>query len=227
MPFGWTRSRTSTGRSGRSTTPLFKRQYPQFVVTGEVTAPNPVSLSFFEGGVVRRGIDTGLKSILDFPLEGAIRQVFAEGQPMTKLVDLLAQDSVYQHPEMLVAFPGNHDQPRFLTVAKRDIAKLMMAEAFLLTTRRVPHLYYGDEVAMQGGRDPDNRRDFPGGWPDDPVNAFESAGRSGEAATVFDWTRRLLHLRQEHPALRRGGLSSCSRTKTSMSICEVRRKRTY
>jgi len=182
------------------------RQYPNFVVTGEVTASTPVSLSFFEGGTVRRGIDTGLNSILDFPMETAIRQVFAEGQPMTKVVDILAQDSLFQHPEMLVTFPGNHDQPRFLTLAKGDIAKLIMGEAFLLTTRRVPHLYYGDEVAMVGGRDPDNRRDFPGGWPGDAVDAFTPTGRTGDAATVFDWTRRLLHLRQEHSALRRGGL---------------------
>jgi len=182
------------------------RQYPDFVVTGEITAPNPVALSFFEGGVARRGVDTKLRSILDFPLESAVRHVFGEGQPMTALVDLLTQDSLYQHPEMLVVFPGNHDQPRFLTLAKGDISKLMMAEAFLLTTRRVVHLYYGDEVAMQGGRDPDNRRDFPGGWPDDPVNDFTAEGRTGDAAKVFNWTRDLLHFRQEHPAIRRGGM---------------------
>jgi glycosidase len=182
------------------------RQYPQFVVTGEITAPNPVALSFFEGGTTRRGVDTKLRSILDFPLEGAVRQVFGEGQPMTKLVDLLTQDSLYQHPEMLVVFPGNHDQPRFLTLAKDDISKLMMADAFLLTTRRVVHLYYGDEVAMQGGRDPDNRRDFPGGWPGDPVNDFTAEGRTGDAAKIYNWTRDLLHFRQEHPAIRQGGL---------------------
>jgi glycosidase len=182
------------------------RQYPKFVVTGEVTAPNPVALSFFEGGVARRGVDTKLRSILDFPLEGAVRQVFGEGQPMTKLVDLLTQDSLYQYPEMLVAFPGNHDQPRFLTLAKGDISKLMMAEAFLLTTRRVVHLYYGDEVAMQGGRDPSNRADFPGGWPGDPVNDFTAAGRTGDAAAVYNWTHDLLHFRLEHVAVREGGL---------------------
>jgi len=125
---------------------------------------------------------------------------------MTKLVDLLAQDSLYQRPEMLVVFPGNHDQPRFLTLAQGDLSKLMMAEAFVLTTRRVPHLYYGDEVAMQGGRDPDNRHDFPGGWPDDPINAFKPEGRTGDAAKVYNWTHDLLHFRLHHPALRRGDL---------------------
>lgn len=59
---------------------------------------------------------------------------------------------------------------------------------------------------MQGGRDPDNRRDFPGGWPGDPVDDFTAEGRTGDAAKVYNWTRDLLHFRQEHPAIRRGGL---------------------
>jgi glycosidase len=144
--------------------------------------------------------------MLDFPLEGAARGVFAQGQPMTRLVEILAQDSLYQRPEMLVMFPGNHDQPRLLTLAKGDISKLLMAQTFALTTKRVAHLYYGDEIAMQGGNDPDNRHDFPGGWPGDPVNAFTPEGRTGDAASVFHWTRDLLRFRQAHPAVRRGGL---------------------
>jgi glycosidase len=182
------------------------RQYPAMVVTGEITAPTPAVLSFFEGGTRRRGVDTRLKSMLDFPLEYAVRNVFAQGQAMTALTDILAQDSLYQGPERLVVFPGNHDQPRFLTLARGDIGKLTMAEAFVLTTRRVVHLYYGDEIAMQGGGDPDNRHDFPGGWAGDAANAFTAEGRKGDAAKVFDWTRRLLHFRAEHPAARSGEL---------------------
>ena len=185
------------------------RQYPGFVVVGEITAPNPGVLSFFEGGARRNGTDTKLPAMLDFPLEGATRQVFGQGQPMTKLVDILAQDSLYLHPEMLVAFVGNHDGPRMLTVAEGDISKLMMAQTFLLTTRRVVHLYYGDEIAMGKGTDRTDRSiraDFPGGFPGDPVNAFTPEGRTGDAGVVFQWMRGLLHFRQEHPALRRGGL---------------------
>ncbi len=186
------------------------REYPNLIVTGEITAPTPAVLSFFDGGVRRNGIDTHLKSMLDFPLEDAIRRVFAEGQPMTRLTDILAQDSLYQHPELLVAFVGNHDQPRFLTVAGGDVSKLLMAQAFLLTTRRVPHLYYGDEIAMGAGTDRTDRSiraDFPGGWPGDPVNAFQPEGRTGDAAVVYNRMRELLHFRQGHPALRRGNLT--------------------
>ncbi len=185
------------------------RQYPGFVVVGEITAPNPAVLSYFEGGTRRNGIDTKLPSMLDFPLQGATREVFGQGQPMTKLVDILSQDSLYRRPEMLVAFIGNHDGPRMLTVAGGDVSKLMMAQTFLLTTRRVVHLYYGDEIAMGKGTDRTDRSiraDFPGGFPGDAVNAFTPEGRTGDAGVVYRWLRDLLHFRQEHPALRRGGL---------------------
>jgi glycosidase len=183
------------------------KQYPGFTVVGEVTAPNPASLSFFEGGTAHAGIDTKLPSLLDFPLASAARAVFGQGQPMNRLVEILAQDSLYKRPDMLVTFPGNHDQPRLLTVAKDDIHRLMMNEAFTLTTRRVAHLYYGDEIAMTGGNDPDNRRDFPGGFPSDPINDFTPSGRTGDAATVFNFTRELLHFRRAHPALQSGDLT--------------------
>ena len=175
------------------------RAYPSLTVTGEITAPTPAVLSFFDGGTRRRGFDTKLKSMLDFPLEHAIRAVFAEGQPMTQLTDVLAQDFLYQRPEMLVAFIGNHDQPRFLTLAGSEVTRLHMAQAFLLTTRRVPHLYYGDEIAMGAGTDRSDRSIRA----DLPVDAFTSAPSS----PTFGWLRVLLHLRQEHPALRRGGLT--------------------
>jgi glycosidase len=57
---------------------------------------------------------------------------------------------------------------------------------------------------MRGGEDPDNRRDFPGGWPGDPRNAFEAAGRTADENRLFDRVRRLAHLRRQSEALRRG-----------------------
>jgi glycosidase len=185
------------------------REFPTLAVTGEITAPTPAALSFFEGGAIHKGVDTHLPSMLDFPLEAATRAVFAQGQPMSRLPEILAQDSLYRRPQMLVAFAGNHDEPRMLTETGGDITRLLMAETFVLTTNRVAHLYYGDEIAM--GKGPDRtdrsiRADFPGGFPGDPVNAFTPEGRTGDAAAVFDFLRGLLHFRQDHGALRRGSL---------------------
>ena len=57
---------------------------------------------------------------------------------------------------------------------------------------------------MPGGDDPDNRRDFPGGFPGDPRNAFTASGRTAEQQDVFAHLQSLLALRQSHAALRTG-----------------------
>jgi neopullulanase len=57
-----------------------------------------------------------------------------------------------------------------------------------------------------GGGDPDNRRDFPGGWTEDTRNAFTEAGRTLEQQGTFAFVQKLLRLRREHPALTGGRL---------------------
>jgi len=57
---------------------------------------------------------------------------------------------------------------------------------------------------MRGGADPDNRRDFPGGWKGDPQNAFTSEGRAQEQQDVFRHVRKLTSLRRQRECLRRG-----------------------
>ena len=59
---------------------------------------------------------------------------------------------------------------------------------------------------MPGGSDPDNRRDFPGGWIGDANDAFTQAGRTHEQQEIFTYVQSLLRLRHEHVALREGQL---------------------
>jgi glycosidase len=86
------------------------------------------------------------------------------------------------------------------------IAGLKLAQTFILTTRGIPQLYYGDEIAMSGGGDPDNRRDFPGGFPGDSRDAFTASGRSAEEQEVFEHVRKVARLRAQLEPLRRGEL---------------------
>lgn len=185
------------------------RQFPSLFVVGEITAPTPAALSFFEGGTRREGVDTKLASMLDFPLFQAMRNVFGRSEPLTQLSSMLAQDSVYRHPQNLVAFFDNHDNARLLSLAKGDVSRLMMAHTFLLSTARIPQLFYGDEIGM-GADDDDRRRstaaDFPGGFAGDRTDSFTEAGRSGDARAVFDHLRDLLRFRRDHAALRSGRL---------------------
>jgi len=86
---------------------------------------------------------------------------------------------------------SSHDEPRFLTLVRRDKAALKLATLFQMTFAGAPCVYYGDEIGMEGGHDPDCRRAFPwdeARWDHDLLSCF----------------RRAIRLRHEHPALRRG-----------------------
>jgi glycosidase len=132
--------------------------------------------------------------------------VLLNGAPVGRIADALRHDSLYPRPESLVTFFGNHDVARFATAPGSSASQLKLAFALTLTLRGIPQLYYGDEIGMAGGGDPDNRRDFPGGWSDDAKNAFTEAGRTREQQEIFAYVQTLLRLRREHPALRDGRL---------------------
>ncbi|MGB8510570.1 MAG: alpha-amylase family glycosyl hydrolase [Pyrinomonadaceae bacterium] len=184
-----------------------KREYRSVNVLGELFDGDPALLSYFQKGRVGSdGIDTGIDTVYDFALHYAIRDAFAKGESVRKLQQVLAHDYLYPRAEVLVPFIGVHDMQRFMNEKGATVEGLKLAQTFLMTTRGTPLLYYGDEIAMQGGADPDNRRDFPGGFPNDARDAFDARGRTAVENDVFDHLRRLTKLRAELPALRRGSL---------------------
>ena len=86
---------------------------------------------------------------------------------------------------------GSHDKPRFLTLCRGDVRRLVLAAAFLFAYPGAPAIYYGDEIGLEGGDDPDCRRTFP--WDEQEWNR-----------DLLDTFRALVRLRREEPALRRG-----------------------
>ncbi|MEJ7618519.1 MAG: alpha-amylase family glycosyl hydrolase [Pyrinomonadaceae bacterium] len=186
-----------------------KREFPNVNVVGELYDGDPALVSFFQGGRARYdGIDSGVDSLFDFPLFYAIRHAFAEGRFVRELPQMLARDHLYPNPNILVTFLGNHDMLRFMNEPGANITGLRLAQTFMMTTRGVPQIYYGDEIAIQGGGDPDNRRDFPGGFPGDARNAFTKEGRTDDEQAVFEHVQKLARLRRELEPLRRGALSN-------------------
>jgi glycosidase len=184
-----------------------RRIYPNLTTIGEVFHPDPVVTSFFAGGRKRwDGIDTGVSTVFDFPLFSAMREVLVHGAPAGQIANVLRQDSLYPHPEWLIPFFANHDVPRMASETQSSPEKLLCAFGLTLTLRGIPELYYGDEIGMTGGSDPENRRDFPGGWREDSKNAFEETGRTLEQQRIFSAVKSLLKLRREHAALRTGKL---------------------
>jgi glycosidase len=178
--------------------------YPNLTTVGEIFHRNPQVTSFFAGGVAHDGIDTGLDTPFDFPVYFALGDVLAHDQPMTELAGILRQDALYPHPERLVTFIGNHDTTRFFTEAGDSVAKLKLSLGLVLTLRGLPLIYSGDEIGMPGGRDPDDRRDFPGGFAGDSHNAFTKDGRTPAEEDVFRWTSGLLAYRSAHSEFKTG-----------------------
>jgi len=188
-------------------TAAIKREFPKFRVVGEVKDGDVVHTSFFQGGRVRfDNVDSGLDSLLDFPLFYPIRHAFAQGERLDAIPKMLAADYLYTDSEILVTLLGGHDDGRFMSERGATTAGLKLANTFLLTTRGVPQLYYGDEIAMTGPDEPTTRKDFPGGFPGDKRNAFTRAGRTKEEQEVFEHIARLTQLRRELEPLRRGRL---------------------
>jgi glycosidase len=208
-------------------TAALKRAHPRLTILGEMWDGNPKLVAFFQGGrAAFDGVDSGIDTLFDFPLHYALRDVFAKGRPMTRLAETLAADTNYVNARVLVTFLGLHDTPRFMNEDGASVAGLKLAFTGLLTLRGTPLIYYGDEIAMRGGADPDNRRDFPGGWPDDPRNAFTEAGRTPEQAGVFNHVQKLLRLRRQLEPLRRGDLRVLHATADAFAFTRTAGSRT-
>ena len=182
-----------------------KREYPNVNILGELFDADPALLAYFQAG--RRGhdgIDPKIDTLFDFPVYYAIRNAFGQGKNVREVSQAFAHDWLYPNPGVLTTFLGNHDVSRFMGEEGATIDGLKLAQTLLMTSRGTPILYYGDEIAIRGGGDPDNRRDFPGGFSGDRRNAFTAAGRSQEQNEVWNHLAKLGALRRDNGALRRG-----------------------
>ena len=125
---------------------------------------------------------------------------------MNRLYNSFCYDYLYPNPSSVMAFIDNHDTDRFLGNG-RDSLALKQALALLLTVRRIPQLYYGTEILMNGTKEVTDghvRKDFPGGFPGDQHNCFTQEGRSRAENSMFTWLSRLLHWRQNNPLITKG-----------------------
>ncbi len=195
-------------------------EFPNFNIVGEAWMPNVATTAFWQYDFPdSEGYNSYLPSVTDFPLYYAVTQAFNE-EPgwdtgITKLYYVLSQDFLYSDPFLNVIFLDNHDLNRYFSSVGRDVDKFKMGLTFILTTRGIPQIYYGSEILMEGeGIDPNKRKNFPGGWPGDPHNAFTKEGRASLGAEknlpvdeVFEYTKRLVQWRNATPAVHFGKLT--------------------
>ena len=196
-------------------------EYPHFNVVGEEWTGNQPAVAYWQRGKVNRdGYVSHLPSLMDFPLQEALRSALAseeggkmsDGSPagLLRLYHALANDFVYADPDALVVFPDNHDMNRIFTQVDEDDSLFRMALAYVLTIRGTPQIYYGTEILMANrGTEAHGviRGDFPGGWPGDSSNAFGGQGLGETERAAQQFVRTLLNWRRDKAVIHSGKLT--------------------
>ena len=186
-------------------------EYPNFNTVGETWVTEPAYTAAWQKDSKLSEKNTYLKTVMDFSFFDKLNQAKNEETDgwwngFNRLYNSFVYDYLYPNPSSVMAFIENHDTDRFLSNGKDTLA-LKQALALLLTVNRIPQLYYGTEVLMNGTKevtDGNVRKDFPGGFPGDTHNCFTKEGRSKTEQAMFSWLSRLLHWRQGNDVIIKG-----------------------
>lgn len=190
------------------------KEYPEFNIVGEAWLQKEAFTAYFQKDAINRdGYNSNLPSVTDFPLYFAIGKAFNERtgwiEGLSRLYYVLAQDFIYPNAAVNLAFLDNHDLNRYYSSMGEDLKKWKMGVSFLLTTKRIPMIYYGTEILMTGEEHVGHgaiREDFPGGWMEDERNAFTSEGRTAEEDEAFNYMKDLLNWRKKRKVIQDGNL---------------------
>lgn len=190
---------------------VLNKEYPNFNTVGETWVTEPAYTAAWQKDSKLSDINSNLKTVMDFAFFDRLSQAKNEEtddwwKGWNRIYNSLCYDYLYTDPSSVMAFIENHDTDRFLGNGK-DSTALKQAYALLLTMKRIPQLYYGTEILMNGTKektDGNVRQDFSGGFPGDKVNKFTNEGRTKAENAMFDWTSRLLHWRQNNDVIING-----------------------
>ena len=152
---------------------------PDACIIGEVWEDATNKIAY---GMRRRYfLGSQLDSVMNYPLKVSMLNFLkgeGSGEDLAHLIDLMKDH--YPEPafKSLMNILGTHDTQRIRTVlsqnvtdgeAKRRLYGALLIWAFMPGT---PCIYYGDEIGMQGDKDPMNRRCFEPEWADSDVQEF-------------------------------------------------------
>lgn len=190
------------------------KEYPYFNIVGEEWSMDPAIVSYWQKGKINSdGYDGFLPSLMDFPLQNALSQALNEEEGRNggfhNLYNVLALDFLYPDPDNLVIFPDNHDMSRFFMQVGMDIDLYKLGIACILTTRGIPQIFYGSEILMthtESNSHGDIRKDFPGGWTGDKINAVSGEGLSAESKEMKEFFKTILTWRKEKTVIHNGKL---------------------
>ena len=190
---------------------VLNEEYPNFNTVGETWVTEPAYTAAWQKDSPLQKENSYLKTVMDFAFFDRVNQAKNEETDawwngFNRIYNSLCYDYLYKDPSHVMAFIENHDTDRFLGETQDTLA-LKQALALLLTVNRIPQLYYGTEVLMNGTKqvtDGNVRKDFPGGFPGDTRSCFTTEGRTKAENDMFRWTARLLHWRQGNEVITKG-----------------------
>jgi len=164
---------------------LVKGKNPEAIIIGEIWY---IATPWLQGDE--------FDSVMNYPFRQLVVDFFAHNKiNVEQFNDGLEWIRKSYPPEVnhyLFNLIGSHDTPRFLTLCRRDIRKMMLAVTFQFTYPGMPVIYYGDERGMTGGADPDCRR------------CMDWGELSNDKKELFELYKKLIALRKNHKALKEG-----------------------
>jgi neopullulanase len=190
-------------------------EYPNFNIVGEAWLYSSAHIAAWQKDSKigeAANYNSNLPSVMDFTLYSDLPKALKEkdgwDSGMVKLYNVFTSDFLYPNINNLLVFFENHDTERFNEVFNGNPADYKLAMTLISTVRGIPQLYYGSEVGMRGdknkGGDADIRRDFPGGWKSDKINAFNPSSQNPEQKEFYQFTQKLLSWRKGKEVIHTG-----------------------
>lgn len=183
-----------------------RNEYPNINIVGECWTRPASAVAYWQDGVQNyNGFRSHLPSVMDFPLNEAIRQALGDdgnywGGGMMKVYDALAADYLYADVNKLLIFAGNHDMDRIADVVKdNDLCRVKLSMALLATMRGIPQLFAGDEYGMRSSDMSKGHSTLR--MPLPMADTLHSAQKD-----MFNYQSRLFQFRKNEPILHTGKL---------------------
>jgi cyclomaltodextrinase / maltogenic alpha-amylase / neopullulanase len=135
--------------------------------------------------------------VMNYRFREACLEFFGKGKCLAEDFEKEIGNIYYRYPMQanfaMLNLLSSHDTARFFTVIKKDLSRMKLAAVFQFTFPGAPCVYYGEEVGMEGGRDPDNRR-------------FMVWNGKKQVAGLFEHYRTLIGIRRKYGVFTRGDL---------------------
>ena len=179
---------------------LVKTTNREAYLVGEIWQPMPKWVKYFDG-------------LMNYPFRDAVLGILSNEINVRQFVDALEYlTSLYPEENMFAMYLplGSHDTKRLFTRMNGDIRKVKLAFLIQFIFPGIPAIYYGDEIGMSGGKDPENRATFR--WNENEWNK-----------NIRDWVKLLIGIRKEFEVVRKGNFHIIDLDEVK-NICSIRRE---